>query len=231
MAPRAASRSRRATRQPRRRRSRRGRNDEAGVEERRRDRERGRECLDAEPGEPGPEGGDADAREDERVPEGPAAEGRDRDADHGERPERVPDDGEDAGGPEVEDVLRLGDVGAGEVAGKRHGEGDPDCEPDVHERHRRDGASPCEEKRAGAEEGRTQERSTEVVDAERRVAPAGGRAPGEGPRGHRERAQRGGPRSMRRGATRPVAPNEVAGEAQREERGREREEGVHGRGL
>ena len=76
-----------------------------------------------------------------------------------------------------------------------------------------------------------EERPSEVVDAERRLAPAGGRAPGERPGGEREGAERRGPGRMRREAPDPIATDEVRGEPQRDQRRREGEEGVHGRGL
>ena len=73
----------------------------------------------------------------------------------------------------------------------RHGDRDPDRQPDVDER-RRDYAPPAiKEERADPEERRREQAAEEVVDAERARVPPGGRAPGRAPprRPRRRRAR------------------------------------------
>jgi hypothetical protein len=83
--------------------------DEAGVEEHRREGEGDRGLGLAEPEEGAPGRGHADAGEDEGVPHGSAADGGEGHGDDGERAETVPDEGQDAGRPDVQMISGVGD--------------------------------------------------------------------------------------------------------------------------
>ena len=87
---------------------------------------------------------------------------------------------------------------------ERHGDGDADREPDVHERQRPDPADACPLQRAGAEQRRCEKAAEEVVDAERRVAPVGGRSPRDRARAGGEGTERGGPGQEARCRALPV---------------------------
>ncbi len=124
-------------------------------------------------------------------------------------------------------ILRRRNAVRGERSVHRYGERDPGREARVSETDRRRAADAREEQRADAEERGGQKRTRRVVDAEGAGVPLGGLAPGDRRRGDRIGGERLGPGRELEAPRRPVAAGERAGEAKRDERGREGEQGVH----
>ena len=203
------------------------REEKARVEEDDRRGDEDRRRRSPEPRDGAARGRDCDTRQDEAVADGPAANRREGDHDHGQRAQRVPEDGDEPGGPEVQVLLRLRDRAARDRRRQRDREGDPDREPGVEEAERCGPAPSGEEQRADAEERRREEAPAEVVDAEGAVVPAGRGAPGEGSRRGRVGEERGRPRGELRRSARPPAAQQVARESEREERSRECKQCLH----
>ena len=205
------------------------REDEAAVEQQRCGRGEERRLRLAEAGEGAAERSHDEPGEDERVAERASPNPYHGDDDRGERAERVRRDCEDAGREEGKMRLSLGDRAAADGSRERHGNGDTDREPDIDERQWPDTADAGELERPRAEQGRCEQAAEEVVDAERRVAPVGCRAPCDRAGAGGEGTERGGPGQEARCRALPVPAHEVCAEAQRDEGGKEGEERFHQR--
>src|SRR4029453_18088092 len=204
------------------------REDKAGVEEKACGGEEDRGGRGADPCDCAARRRDRDAGEDEAVAKRPAAERRKRDDDNCERAERVPEHGDETGGPEVEVFLRLRNRGARHGRRQRDGNRDPDREPAGDEGERRGPATSGQEEGADAEKGRREKAAAEVVNAEGAIVPAPRGAPREGARGDGVGQERGRPCGELRRAPRAPAAEQIAGKPEREERGGEREQCLHG---
>ena len=161
------------------------------------------------------------------VAERAAAERRERDGNDGECSKRVPEDGEEPSRHEVEMLLRLRDACTRDGRRQGDGDGDPDRKPAVEEPDRGGPATAGEEERADAEQGRREEPSAEVVDAEGAVVPPRCRAPGKGPRGGRVGEERRRPGGQLRSAPGSKAREEISCQSKRKERSSECEQCLH----
>src|ERR671922_1291128 len=202
-------------------------NRKSSVKEQRRKREECRCLSHSEPCHRAANRGDGDPGQNEAHPERPAPNRHDRDPDDRGRSCHVSDDREDSQREVVEVLLCLGDLVA--AHGNRQRLGDPPAgrQADVEQDDRNHPAPPGEQQRPRPEKGRRQQAAEEVIEAERRVRPPGGRAPGErrGRRGVREERRR--PGEELGSATGPPASCEPSCQPERQQRGGKGKEGLH----
>jgi hypothetical protein len=146
-------------------------------------------------------------------------------------PANVAGNREDAGGEEIEVRLRLRNRVAADRGSQRDRKHDSDREPAVDERDRRGAPAAGPEQRAGSEERRRQEPAEQVVRAKGAIVPPCGGSPREGGGAERVRPEAGRPAEKLWRPRLPPPIQEQAREAEREQRGAEREDRFHAASL